>query len=141
MKIFKILIVGIIFLTTIFSFQTNIVYASQDVKNYKNVKVSAISIDNIMGSADDFIKQGELTSDIDEDQLHNTSNFLYNLFLGIGIITAVGVGIVLGIKYMVGSVDEKAELKQVLIGYLVSCIVIFGAFGIWKLVIEILKTM
>lgn len=52
---------------------------------------------------------------------------------------AVIVGIIIGIKYMIGSIDEKAECKQLLLPYFVSCFVVFGAFGIWKLAVNIVS--
>lgn len=64
---------------------------------------------------------------------------MYNLLLGLGIIVAVIVGIIIGIKYMIGSIDEKAECKQLLLPYFVSCFVVFGAFGIWKLAVNIVS--
>ena len=42
---------------------------------------------------------------------------------------------------MVGSVEERADLKTALIGYVISCFVIFGAFGIWKLAVNILSNI
>ena len=66
---------------------------------------------------------------------------LYNALLIIGIIIAVIVGTILGIKFMIGSVEEKADIKKLLIPYIVGCIVVFGAFGIWKLVVTILANM
>ena len=38
---------------------------------------------------------------------------------------------------MTGSASEKAQVKETLIPYVVGCVVVFGAFGIWKLVINI----
>ena len=38
-----------------------------------------------------------------------------------------------------GSVSEKANVKETLIPYIAGCIVIFGAFGIWKLVVTIMS--
>lgn len=104
-------------------------------KNYTGK--SSDTIDGFMTDGRNFIDDGEKSSDIDQDQLKKSSNMLYNIFLGAGIIIAVLVGMVLGIKYMVSSVEEKAELKEALIAYVVGCVVIFGAFGIWKLVSEI----
>lgn len=98
------------------------------------------TIDEVMSGADSFIEQGEKTASIDENELNTTADFLYNLLLAFGIIAAVIVGSILGIKYMLGSVEEKAEYKQTLVGYLISCVVVFGAFGIWKLVINILSS-
>lgn len=97
--------------------------------------------DGIMQSAKDFVSRGEALTDIDEDALGNTSDFLYNLLLGIGIVVAVIVGIFLGIKYMMGSVDEQADIKQMLIPYVIGCFVVFGAFGIWKIAVNILLNM
>ena len=51
------------------------------------------------------------------------------------------IGVVLGIKYMVGSVEEKAEYKKMLIPYLAGCVAIYGSLGIWKLVISILENI
>lgn len=45
----------------------------------------------------------------------------------IGIIISVAILVVLGIKYMMGSAEEKAEYKKTLIPYFVGAILIFGA--------------
>ena len=102
---------------------------------------SSSTPDDVMKDADDFIKQGENTADIDTNKLHDTSNFLYNLLLAFGIVVAVIVGMIIGIMYMVGSVEEKANMKKALIGYVLGCFVVFGAFGIWKLSINILSNV
>jgi hypothetical protein len=47
------------------------------------------------------------------------------------------VGTVLGIKFMLGSIEEKAKIKEVLIPYILGCVVVFGAYGIWRLVITL----
>ena len=96
-------------------------------------------MDNTIEKADGFISEG--SSQIDSTELQNFSNMLYNALLIIGIIIAVIVGTILGIKFMIGSVEEKADIKKLLIPYIVGCIVVFGAFGIWKLVVTILANM
>ena len=103
-----------------------------------NAANDGATIDSTIDSANDFIKSGK-GGNINEQKLKDASNFLYNLLLGIGIIIAVIVGSILGIKYMVGSAAEKAEYKETLLIYLIGCIVIFGAFGIWKIVVNILS--
>lgn len=131
----KIMISFFIILITIFTFTFNSsVYAQTSLDG------STGTIDDIMSGADSFVNEGEKNVSINEDELGNTANFLYNLLLAFGIITAVIVGSILGIKYMIGSVEEKAEYKQTLLAYLISCVVVFGAFGIWKLVINILSS-
>ena len=42
---------------------------------------------------------------------------------------------------MTGSVSQKAKIKETLIPYIAGCIVIFGAFGIWKLVVTIMSSV
>lgn len=43
-----------------------------------------------------------------------------------GLVIAVVGLMVLGIKYMIGSVEQKADYKKTLIPYLVGCIMIFA---------------
>ena len=38
---------------------------------------------------------------------------------------------------MLGSMEEKAQIKEALIPFVIGCIVAFGAFGIWKIFITI----
>lgn len=131
----KIFISFFIILITIFTFTFNSsVYAQTSLDG------STGTIDDIMSGADSFVNEGESNVSIDENLLGETAGFLYNMLLAFGIITAVIVGSILGIKYMIGSVEEKAEYKQTLLAYLISCVVVFGAFGIWKLVINILSS-
>lgn len=108
---------------------------------FSNSLVYATSVDSVIKGADDFVSKGESSNkaSIDVGELKDTKNFLYNILLAFGIVITVITGMILGIKYMIGSVEERAELKTALIGYVVSCFVIFGAFGIWRLAVNILS--
>ncbi len=70
--------------------------------------------------------------------MKSTSNFIYNLLLGIAMVVAVIVGLIIGIRFMTGGIEEKAKIKELLVPYVAGCIVIFGAFGIWSLVVNVL---
>ena len=48
---------------------------------------------------------------------------------------------ILGIKFMIGSAEEKAQIKDALIPFVIGCIVIFGAFGIWKIFVTMGKNL
>lgn len=48
----------------------------------------------------------------------------------VGNIVSIAILIVLGIKYMMGSAEEKAEYKKTMIPYLVGAILIFAATNI-----------
>lgn len=99
---------------------------------------NAASLDSTLQGADDFVSVGTST-EIDKSELHSASNFIYNALLGIGMVAAVIVGMFLGIKYMTSDSVEKASVKETLIGYLISCCIIFGAFTMWKIVVNILN--
>ena len=62
---------------------------------------------------------------------------IVDMITTIGIIVAVIVLLILGIKYMMGSASEKAEYKKTMIPYLVGAVLIFGASAIAKAVISI----
>ena len=49
----------------------------------------------------------------------------------------VAVTTYMGIKYLTAGPEAQAKLKTQLIGVVVSGIVIFGAYGIWSMVIKI----
>ena len=96
-------------------------------------------IGDIVSGADDFIEDGAKDPAIEDSKLQDLSGPLYTTLLVIGIVIAVIVGLVIGIKFMTGSVAEKAKVKETLIPYIAGCIVVFGAFAIWKLIIEIMS--
>lgn len=75
------------------------------------------------------------------ENLQEFSQTLYSVLLGIGIVLAVIIGLILGIKFMLSSVTEKAQVKKLLVTYAIGCVVVFGAFGIWKIVVEIMKNI
>ena len=66
---------------------------------------------------------------------------IVNIITTIGIIVAVIVLLILGIKYMTGSASEKAEYKKTMIPYLVGAILIFGASAIAKAVIAMTQSI
>lgn len=111
-----------------------------------NTKESAVSntvsIDGFMGDAKNFIKDGEKEGEtvFDKTGLKSISDVVYNTLLAVGMVAAVAVGIFLGIKIMMASTEEQATYKEMLIPYFIGCIVIFGAFGIWKIVVNILQS-
>ncbi|MBQ6992640.1 MAG: TrbC/VirB2 family protein [Clostridia bacterium] len=54
-------------------------------------------------------------------------NRLVGILQVVGIIASVAILIVLGIKYMMGSAEEKAEYKKTMIPYLIGAVLIFAA--------------
>lgn len=54
----------------------------------------------------------------------------------VGVVIAVIILIILGIKYMMGSASEKAEYKKTMIPYLVGAVLIFAASTIANIVYQ-----
>lgn len=76
---------------------------------------------------------------MDTSKINDASKQLYNILLAVAIGAAVIVGAILAIQYMTAGISKKVEVKESLFPYLVSCIVVFGSMGIWKLVVNIMK--
>ncbi len=55
----------------------------------------------------------------------------------IGIVVAVVILLVLGIKYMTGSAQEKAEYKKTMIPYIIGAILIFAASTIVNVIFNL----
>jgi len=79
---------------------------------------------------------------IDDNSTYNNNDVveLSEKVLGIiqvvGIIVSVATLMILGIKYMMGSVDEKAEYKKTMVPYVIGAVLLFGATTIANAVYE-----
>lgn len=112
------------------------IYTSQPHKN--DTGNAGDSLDDVMNDADEFVGLGEVQYGGD---LATFSNTIYNILLSIGVIVAVIVGAIIGVKLMASNIDTKVEAKKLLIPYVVGCVVVFGGFAIWKIVVSILQGM
>ena len=66
-------------------------------------------------------------STIETTKLDNFGQSIVKVLSTIGSIASVLVLIVLGIKYMMGSAEEKAEYKKTLIPYVIGAVFVFAA--------------
>lgn len=145
MKSLKKFLIIMFLLSVIFT--TNISFATQIVEDSnrqgKIVKNSLMVSDGIIDStikgADDFISKAETDKVIDDGKLQTNIKDIYNIVLAIGTVIAVIWGLIIGINFMLGSVEEKAQVKESLISYIIGCVIIFGAFGLWKIVMVVLE--
>lgn len=96
------------------------------------------AIDEIIDSGSNFISIGQSeTTPIEEQALADTSSYIYGVLFAIGLVIAVAVGMIIGIQFITGSIDEKAKIKETLIPYFVGVFILFAAFSIWKIAIKI----
>lgn len=85
--------------------------------------------------------KGNANKTMDTGILNETSSQLYNMLLAIATVVAIIVGAILGLQYMTAGIDKKVEVKESLFPYFISCIVVFGSLGIWKLVVTIMSNL
>ncbi len=62
--------------------------------------------------------------------VENVGSQILGIIQLIGNFVAVGVLLILGIKYMMGSAEEKAEYKKTMIPYIIGAVLIFAAVNI-----------
>ena len=113
----------LILLTIIFSITTEVKGWSQIIKDGK-----------------DFIQTGEQSGEgqlKDPNKLQDLSGYLYNILLAAGVIVAVVVATILGIQFMIGGAEGQAKVKEMLVPFIVGCIIVFGGFGLWKIAVTV----
>lgn len=92
------------------------------------------------GKADNFISIGSSNMQIgDLGSIGNEFSAIGSILTYIGAGILVGATAYMGILYLTATPEKQAKLKQQLIGLVVSAIVVFGAYGIWKIVVNFLQ--
>ena len=106
-----------------------------------NTKVSAWG--DVFTQADDFISTGERSGEgkVDSGAIQGLSGYLYNILLSAGIIIAVVVATVLGIQFMTSSAEGQAKIKEMIVPFIIGCVVVFGGFAFWKIAVTIGKSL
>lgn len=79
------------------------------------------------------------TNPSDETGITNIANKIIGLIRTLGIAASVIILMVIGFKYLTGSVEEKADYKKSLMPYVVGAIVLFGASSIAGFVVNFMK--
>ena len=100
--------------------------------------------DDITSIGINFLEIGENAASSGEQtdsELQTIISDIYNILFPLGIAITVIIGGVLGIKFMMASAEDKAKIKESMIPYVLGCVVIYGAFGIWKLAITIFSAL
>jgi len=97
--------------------------------------------EDVIGLGDLFLEEGEeesiRNSNVSDADTAEMMSILYNSLLTLGVIITVAIGGVLGVKFMTSSAEDKAKVKESMIPYVIGSAVIFGAFIIWKIAINV----
>ena len=144
-KVLKIIIFIVLILTVMSSF--NFCYAAIQTQDgvggktggKKQESITDESITDAFSDGSEFINNGKSAAGDVGKEIKESADTIYNILLAIGVVLAVIIGGILGIQFMISSVEDKAKIKEALIPYVVGCVVIFGAFAIWKIVVGVLN--
>ena len=122
-------------------------------------KAKAVSWTDIFNSGEDFLETGKNETEnpapvidafgneiieespVNDNETKRIVNGIYNILFLMGVVITVAVGGFLGIKFMLASAEDKAKVKESLIPYVIGCVAIYGAFGIWRIVMDVLSSI
>ena len=123
----KIVLVFIIFVLMVFCINITNTYAGD--------------LGDVISGGKSFINSSKGDIEIDSSKLSKTSSSIYNILLMVSFVVVAVIGITLGMKFMLAGVEEKADVKKSLVIFLIGCIVVYGAFGIWKVLVTALNSL
>lgn len=84
-----------------------------------------------------FYNPGNTGTVVNSEKLAAKANIIIGALQIIGTVISVAALGILGIKYMVGSVEEKAEYKKTLKPYIIGAVMVFGITNILAIVVKI----
>ena len=93
-----------------------------------NTVIYGFSINDVQGN--------NLPADT-QNKIDNFGQGIIGIISTVGSIISVIVLIVIGIKYIVGSVEERAEYKKTMMPYLIGALFVFGITNILGIVSNI----
>ena len=105
-----------------------------------NYEVEALTLKEMQEKTEEFLTTGK------EESGSIKTDGIFDDLVGMGsILTTIGAGVMvavtlyMGIRFITATPEAQAKLKQQLIGLVVAGFVIFGAYFIWKIVINIVE--
>lgn len=146
-KKIKLIINMIIFVIMVLLMQYN-VYASKDTGAWKDVNIMTNTnsnstnyegtSDTIEGMEPDSWKPSSTTVTSGTNKIQEIGNSIIGPIRIIGTIVSVVTLIIIGIKYILGSVEEKAEYKKTMTPYLIGAVMVFATTNLLGILINII---
>ena len=127
-KKLKFIIILIAICTIIFPY---VVTATEIVVTEESVKVAD---DLNLGDLDQYKGKGE-----DAPQFIEKVNVIVSVLEAVGVILSVIILIVIGTKYMLGSVEERADYKKTMIPYLIGAFMVFTVSLIPQIIFKFME--
>lgn len=103
------------------------------VTSIAGVVFAAPDIDKTIGDIDG-AKAGDAT------KVTTIGGKIINIIQVVGIVVAIAVVLIIGIKYMTGSVEQKAEYKKVMIPYIIGAVLLVAGTSIVKVIFNTINS-
>ena len=108
---------------------------------YSNVEAAG-TLDDIIQNGDNFLNAADdSTNTVQESDLQELSNFISGVLLSVAIGVTLISGVVLGIKFVTQSIEDKAKIKEAMVPWVIGIIISFGAFTIWEVTINVFQAL
>lgn len=88
----------------------------------------------------DEYKPNDMTTVTDADHLFEMGNTVIGVVRTVGSILSVIVLAVIGIKYMLGSVEERADYKTSMGPYIWGAVLVFGITNILAIIMDVISS-
>lgn len=95
------------------------------------------ALQNIKDAGDDFISQGSTSSVITTEEAWDILGPIGQVLVAIASVVLVIAYMYLGIQYMITDPQGKANIKQKLIGLVIATVLIYGATGLFAIIINL----
>lgn len=104
--------------------------------------ILAIGVMSYATNAGDLLKELDGSSaTVETGNITNLGNSIIAVVRIVGVVVAVVILLILGIKYMMGSAEEKADYKKSMIPYIVGAILIFASTAIVGVVYDMASSL
>lgn len=129
-KTMKIIILSLVSIVLIFS---------RPIYSKASGETDNSTLDSIISSGNSFLDAGNssLVSTPDESKLQNLSNTVSGILLTIAVGVTLISAVVMGINFVIQSVEDKAKIKESMVPWIIGIVISFGAYGIWKITMGI----
>lgn len=141
-------IITLILFITIIIVSQNCTYASKDTGLWKDTNVNLNNkINSSSGESGSSIAIEDMNPDnwkptsttvtSGTDRIQNIGNKIIGPIRILGSIISVVTLIIIGIKYILGSVEERAEYKKTMLPYVIGAVIVFAITNLLKIIINI----
>ena len=96
------------------------------------VLVALFSMISVVSAA--AVNPSSFTGGTGTTAFNTIGNKIIGMVQAIGSITSVLVLVILGVKFMMGSAEEKAEYKKTFIPYIVGAVLVFAASNLASII-------